>query len=113
MSTPERPESSGPPSVNRYELGERLEAETKRITGVMRGHFSDQESLCSSCKYVQITRQHSQNTRRIYCGQLSRYMPEDIAECTDYAAFGSLSLSQMADIATLIDDRPDRYKGYL
>lgn len=99
--------------ASRERLADQLEAQTKRLRGIMRGHFVDQRSLCGSCKWASITRQASRNTRVIYCNQYSRNMPEDIAECTDYAAFGSLSLSQMADIATLIDDRPDRYKGYL
>lgn len=106
-------EANKPQSVDRYELGERLEVETKRLQGVMRGHFVDQRSLCTTCKYASIKRQASRNVRVIRCSVIGQIMPEDIAECTDYAAFGSLSLSQMANIATLIDDRPDRYKGYL
>lgn len=107
------PESTAPTSRDRERLGERLEAENKRMAGVNREHFVDQKSLCTSCKWASITRQASKNARVIHCNQYSRNMPEDILECTDYAAFGSLSLSQMADIATLIDDRPDRYRGYL
>lgn len=110
---PNSPESNAPTRVDRYQLGERLEAESKKMTGVVREHFVDQRSLCTSCKHSAITRQHSKNARRIYCNDFGKVMPEDIAECTAYAAFGSLSLSQMADIATLIDDRPDRYRGYL
>lgn len=107
------PEAVAPTSRDRYKLGERLEAENKRVEGVIRESFVDQRSLCTSCKHASIKRQSSKNTRVIYCSEIGKVMPEDISECTDYAAFGSLSLSQMADIATLIDDRPDRYKGYL
>jgi hypothetical protein len=107
------PESTAPTIRDRERLGDRLEAENKRMVGVQREHFVDQRSLCTSCKYASIMRQSSKNARNIYCNQYSKLMPEDVAECTDYAAFGSLSLSQMADIATLIDDRPDRYRGYL
>jgi len=106
-------QNTPPTADDRYRLGERLEAETKRLTGIAREHFVDQKSLCTSCKHATITRQHSRNARRIYCNDFDKVMPEDIAECTAYAAFGSLSLSQMADIATLLDDRPDRYRGYL
>lgn len=102
-----------PAPLSRYELGEHLEAQAKKLQGVSRRHFVDQHSLCSSCKFSTITRQASQNTRRIHCGIFETRMPEDLAECTAYAAFGSLSLTQMVDIATLIDDRPDRYRGYL
>lgn len=109
----ETPSTDKPEGVDRYRLADRLETETKRLQGVMRGHFTDQRSLCGSCKYASIKRQASRNARTIYCNDIGTFMPDDIAECTDYAAFGSLSLSQMADIATLIDDRPDRYKGYL
>lgn len=107
--------TSRPPETtdNRYELGQRLENETKRLTGVTRDHFVDQHSLCSSCTHASIRRQGSRNTRTIHCHEYGKQMPEDIVECTDYRAFGSLSLSQMAEIATLIDDRPDRYRGYL
>jgi len=105
---------STPPSPDeRYRLGERLEAENKRLTGVAREHFVDQRSLCSSCKWASIRRQASKNARIIFCSNFAQLMPEDIKECTAYAAFGSLSLGQMADIATLIDDRPDKYQGYL
>lgn len=113
MAQPEVPEPKPPSLVDRYQLGERLEAESKKLQGVAREHFVDQRSLCSSCKHSTITRQHSRNARRIYCNDFGKVMPEDISECTAYQAFGSLSLSQMADIATLIDDRPDRYRGYL
>lgn len=109
---PVNPQST-PPADDRYQLGERLEAENKRLTGVIRDHFVDQRSLCSSCKHATILRQHSRNARVIHCQNFDKRVPEDIAECTAYLAFGSLSLSQMADIATLIDDRPDRYRGYL
>lgn len=102
-----------PSEDERYRLGQRLEAETKRITGVAREHFVDQRSLCGSCKHATIRRQGSRNTRVIWCTSFSQQVAEDIMECTEYAAFGSLSLSQMADIATIIDDRPDRYQGYL
>ena len=108
-----KPESTAPTQRDRNRLGERLEAENKRMEGVIREHFVDQRSLCTSCKWASISRQASKNARVIHCNQYGRNMPEDITECTDYSAFGSLSLSQMADIATLIDDRPDRYKGYL
>lgn len=113
MDNNNQPEAKAPSTVDRYQLGERLEAETKKLTGVVRQHFVDQRSLCSSCKHSTIRRQHSKNTRHIYCNSLGEVVPEDISECTIYAAVGSLSLSQMADIATLIDDRPDRYRGYL
>lgn len=100
-------------SINRYEMGERLEAENKRITGVRRAHFVDQKSLCSSCKYASMRRQESRNARIVHCSVFGKQMPEDVIECTDYAAFGTLSLTQMAEIATIIDDRSDQYRGYL
>jgi len=106
-------ESQPPSADDRYRLGERLEAENKRLTGVAREHFVDQKSLCSSCKWASIRRQYSRNARIIFCSNFTQLMPEDIKECTAYQAFGSLSLGQMADIATLIDDRKDRNQGYL
>ena len=106
-------ESQPPTADDRYRLGERLEVESKRLTGVAREHFIDQKSLCSSCKWASIRRQHSRNARLIFCVNFSQIMPEDIKECTAYTAFGSLSLGQMAEIATLIDDRKDRNQGYL
>lgn len=111
--TPHTPDIRQPSEDDRYRLGERLEAENKRLSGVQREHFVDQRSLCTSCKNASIRRRESRNARIIHCNHFDRPMPEDITECTAYAKFGSLSLQQMADIATIIDDRPDKYRGYL
>ena len=109
MSVPPVP-PSGP---SRYELGERLAGEAQKLEGVRRDSWVDQPSLCNSCKHAMILRQASKNSRLVRCEVWSQIMPEDISECTSHAKVGSLSLHQMAEIATIIDDRPDRYRGYL
>jgi hypothetical protein len=111
MSDPSTPEPAA--ISNRYELSERLRAETKLLEGVRQDHFVDQRSLCGTCKYAAIVRQASRNTRVMFCGHFGKVMPEDISECSVYQAINSLSLNQMVEIATIIDDRPDRYRGYL
>lgn len=110
----ETPEYAEPSFSERHQLGNMLSEEAKRLQGIRQQHFVDQPSLCNSCKFSTILRQASQNTRKILCGVLGgTIVPEDVAECSAYETINSLSLRQMADIAVLIDDRPDRYKGYL
>lgn len=110
--------SQSPPTeheqrLNRYELTERLQEEAKKLEGIRRQQFVDQPSICSHCKYAQITRQASKNYRTIRCSVYGRNMPEDIIECNEYASYMDLSLSQMAEIATLIDPRKNLERGYL
>jgi aerobic-type carbon monoxide dehydrogenase small subunit (CoxS/CutS family) len=109
MSMPDQPAVAS----ERWKLGEQLEQESKRLAGVKQDHWIDQASLCGSCKFSKILRQTSKNNRVIRCDHFGGWMPDDITECNAYQKIGSLSLAQMVEIATLIDDRPDRYKGYL
>ena len=114
MSDPERirgPEVAVP--SDRYRLGEQLEAASKRMSGITRESFIDQRSLCTSCQHATIIRRASQNARTVTCSMFSRLVPEDISECTAYFKFGELSLSQMASIAHLINDRAENQSGYL
>ena len=87
----------------RYRLGNQLDRQTVKLQSRLRGHFVDDATICTSCKHATIFRQKSQNNRQVYCGMLSRYMPTDIDECNEYRTVNDLSLSQMADIAVLID----------
>lgn len=91
----------------RWTLGQNLERDTKKLQARMQGHFVDDHSICSSCKNATITRQASKNSRSITCAMLGK-VPLDITECSDYAAIGSLSLTQMSEIAILIDSKEKR-----
>ena len=90
-----------------------LESEGKRYTGKRIDTWQDGKGICATCKHGMLLRQASKNERKIYCHTLSQCVPDDISECSSYGNFTQLSLSQMGEIATLIDPRPDRYKGYL
>lgn len=96
-----------------YDAIDRLETISKRLEGIQRTNWVDSKGICSSCSRAFITRQASRNTRVVYCKEMGHQVPEDISECNMYRNLTTLSLGQMADIATLIDPRPDKYKGYL
>lgn len=102
-----------PSSVDRYELADRLEVAAKKLDGQRLSHFVDTRSLCLSCREAIITRLASRNNRQIRCGALGRVVPDNIVECTAYRNITQLSLSQMVEIAYLIDNRKDRQGGYL
>lgn len=107
-------ETPPPSTVNsRYELTKLLETENKHLEGVRKDHFVDSPSLCATCKYGIVRRRSSQNTRYIHCTVFGRAVPEDISECGAHLGINALSLAQMVEIAHIIDDRSDRYKGYL
>ena len=94
---------------DRYELASRLETQNTKLQSRMRGHFVDDVSLCGSCSRSHITRQTSSNLRQIRCLHIDKVMPHDIAECNSYRTINELSLSQMAEIAVLVESR--EYKG--
>jgi hypothetical protein len=110
MDQPATPSAQVP---DLYKLTERLQEAAKQLEGIRADHFVDQRSLCTACKYAVIMRQASQNARKIHCSIFSKWMPEDITQCSAYQSINTLSLSQMADIAVLINDRADRHQGYL
>ena len=105
-------DESRPTVHSSYELTEQLERAAKGIDGVRREQFVDERSLCGSCRWARITRRRSQNNRVVYCGQITEIVPEDIVECSDYRSHTSLSLEQMAGLATLIDPRDHLRNGY-
>lgn len=92
---------------------ENLEIDSKKLSGYKVEKWVDSKSICSTCKYATIIRRGSGNTRQIRCGELMEWVPEDLIECSSYQNITQLSLSQMANIAVIVDPRPDKYKGYL
>lgn len=90
-----------------------LEDQGKKYTGKRLDTWQDGKGICASCKNATIVRRSSRNERIIYCQEFSKLVPDDICECNTYQNFTQLTLGQMAEIATLIDPRPDKYKGYL
>jgi hypothetical protein len=101
-------------TVDRERLGDQLERAAGKLHGVQRRSFvDDPTALCNSCRYANITRQASQNTRVIRCTQNAQQVPEDIVECNSYSSIIALTLGQMAEIAILIDPRKERNHGYL
>lgn len=97
---------------DRYLMIGRLEIQNQKLQSRMKGHFVDDKSICSTCDRAHITRQASENRRRIYCTRLETVMPDDIAECNKYLGITELSLSQMGEIAMMIDPR-DHSGGYI
>lgn len=90
-----------------------LEDQGKKYTGQRLDSWQDGKGVCSSCRNAMIIRQSSKNQRTIHCSEINAEVPDDISECNSYKNFTQLTLGQMAEIATLIDPRPDGYKGYL
>ncbi len=95
-----------------YEQVEILEKEGKKYTGNHQERWVDNKSICTSCQNAHIMRRGSQNRRSIYCNGLAKFVPEDINECNEYRKFTELSLSQMANIATLVGGLPERKVGF-
>ena len=97
---------------DREKLGRQLERSASKLEGQKRDHFVDSRSLCNTCRWATIKRRASQNNRLIRCSEIGEYVHEDITECSAYQNITTLSLSQMAEIATLIDPR-NHEAGYL
>lgn len=76
---------------------------TQKLEGVQTESFVDSRSLCTSCVWATITRRSGRNNRVIRCGEMGMFVPEDISECNNYKNLTTLSLSQMAEMATLIE----------
>ena len=95
-----------------YTQIEALEAQGKKYTGNQQEHWVDNKSKCTTCRWAHIVRRSSRNTRTIYCNSISKFMPEDIADCNEYQKFTDLSLNQMGQMATLIGGLPERKVGF-
>lgn len=108
MSDNERPERDV------EKLTTRIEKAATKLTGTVRANFVDDRSLCGTCKHATIVRRHSKNNRDIRCAIMDyALVPEDIVECSDYENIKTLSLTQMAEIAVLVDPRGKLETGYL
>lgn len=87
-------------------------AKTQHLTGQRRETFTDSTSLCTTCKWSQSRRRANSNTKRMECSYFAGPCPEDISECSEYATITSLTLSQMAEIAHIIDVAPGKQVGF-
>lgn len=87
-------------------------AKQQHLSGQRRETFTDDLSLCTSCKWSQSRRRKGSNTRHIECSVFSGPCPEDIQECTEYSVITSLSLNQMAEIAIIIDNSATKRVGF-
>lgn len=103
-----------PDDTDRYKLADRLEvaARKSQIAGVRRESFVDSPSLCGQCRWAMITRRASRNNRVIECQSISRFVPEDIVECSNFTSQNELSLNQMAEMAILIDNHEPKRVGF-
>jgi len=107
-------EYDGPLEGTRGDIAKQITktARTQHLTGKRNDNFIDTTSLCSSCKWSQTRRRAGQNTRQMECSVFRGPCPEDINECTEYEPITSLSLSQMTEIAHIIDVGPRRRVGF-
>jgi len=96
-----------------YDATERLRTASQVLEGVRSVNWVDSKGICTTCSHAVIQRRLHKNERVIVCQELRRRVPEDLAECSLHHTVTRLDLDQMSQIATLIDPRPDRYKGYL
>ena len=88
-------------------------ARLQHLTGKRREAFTDTISLCGSCKWASSRRRAGKNARQMECQIFSGPCPEDINECSEYATITTLSLSQMAEIATLIGGEENKKVGFI
>jgi hypothetical protein len=56
-------------------------------------------SLCGGCKHAHLYRRRDKLDLTVYCHELSRYVPPDVVECSQFDAVAALSLRQMQEIA--------------
>ena len=99
----------------RYQLGEHLEEKARPLAGIRKRRsleFVNDKSICMTCSNATIFRRGSKNTHLIRCSRLGD-VPNDIEECNAYQSITALSLDQMAQIATLLDERDLLKGGYL
>ena len=61
----------------------------------------DNKSLCAACKHSVIFTLHNQ-TRVTYCTVISKYIAQDVEQCSDYASKNSMSLYDMSRIAHIL-----------
>ena len=66
----------------------------------------DGVSLCAGCKHAHLYRRRDKIDPVVFCHELSRYVPMDIVECSQFSAVAALSLHQMQQIALPVDARP-------
>lgn len=64
-------------------------------------------SLCSRCRSGTVMRRKGNLDVSVFCHAMHRYVPADIEECSNYIGKKELHLTEMAEIAFLIDARPD------
>lgn len=103
--------------VNEGERGaiaRQIETTAKRqhLTGRRRESFIDSTSLCNSCRWSSSRRRASTNERQMECNVFAGPCPEDITECSEYSTITSLTLSQMAGIAIIIDNGKPKRVGF-
>jgi hypothetical protein len=97
-----------------YDATDRLRTASQPLEGVRSTNWVDAKGICVTCSHAIIQRRSSRNERVILCKELGHQrVAEDLAECSMHHTVTTLDLGQMAQIATLIDPRPDRYKGYI
>ena len=94
-----------PEDLDRTQLAHTLERVAQKLEAKQSTHWTDNKSLCTSCRWATVTRRHSQNERRIRCVELQMWVPTDIVECNSYGSLTELSLSQMSEMAILIETR--------
>ena len=62
-------------------------------------------SLCDRCDHGHIYRRRGAGDVAVYCRSLRTQVPPDIAECSAFRAATALTLSDMMEIALMIDPR--------
>lgn len=111
MDEPTKPVTT----TDRYNLGEQLEQQVRPLAGIRKRRsleFVNDKSICMTCSNAAIYRRGSKNTHSIRCSRLGD-VPNDIEECNSYQSITELSLDQMVQIATLLDQRDLLKGGYL
>lgn len=68
-------------------------------------------SLCQRCRYGFIYRRREANNLVIRCERQTHepFMPEDVVECSGFTQKGRLTPLEMAEMATLISDKPNHH----
>lgn len=103
--------------MNRWDLADKLEQMAGNLagkSGQRKGlEFVNDNNICGTCRHAHMMRREAQNVMMTYCQELSQLVPHDLIHCNKYRNITQLDLSQMSQMAVILDPRDLLKQGYL
>ena len=90
-----------------YAEAERIEVAARNLEE--RG--LDTNVLCARCQNGQVVRRRGKMDLNVWCQAMRRLVPTDIVECNKFDDAKAMDLSEMNQIAILVDKRKDVNDG--